>query len=145
MNRNEAIVQFKRAMQFVGETLTDAQALEVVGIYPSWRKLCEAEFTAKDAGYRFRYKGKLYKTKNADFTFQSQWIPDEGTESIFERIDVLHAGTANDPIPYDGNMELHSGRYYTQEGVRYFCIRDSGAAVHHGLAELVGLYVEAAE
>lgn len=144
MNRNDAVIQFKRAMQFVGETLTDEQALEVVGIYPAWRKLCEVGYTAKDAGYRFRYKGKLYKTKTPNFTFQAQWIPDVGTESIFERIDVEHKGTANDPIPYDGNMELFAGKYYTQNDVLYLCIRDTGAAVYHALADLVGIYVEVA-
>lgn len=144
MSRSDAILQFKRAMQFVGETLTDEQALEVVGIYPAWKKLCDSGFTAKDAGYRFRYKGKLYKTKTANFTFQSQWIPGVGTESIFERIDVEHKGTATDPIPYEGNMELFSGLYYTQDDVLYLCIRDTGAAVYHELSALVGLYVEVA-
>jgi hypothetical protein len=88
------------------------------------------------------YKGDLYKTKNPKFTFQSQWIPGQGTESIYERIDVTHKGTADDPIPYDGNMELFSGKYYTQDGVLYLCTRDTGAAVYHPLSALVGLYVE---
>lgn len=142
MNRSEAILQFKRAMQFVGETLTDEQALEVSTIYPTWKSLCDKKFHAKEAGYRFRYKGNLYKTKTPDFTFQSHWLPDAGTESIFERIDVTHAGTENDPIPYEGNMELFGGKYYTQEGVLYLCIRDTGNAVYHPLSALVGLYVE---
>lgn len=138
-------MQFKRAMQFVGETLTDEQALEVVGIYPTWRKLCDTNYYAKEAGYRFRYKGDLYKTKNPDFTFQSQWIPDVGTESIYERIDETHAGTLADPIPYEGNMELFVGKYYIQNGIIYRCIRDTGTPVYHELSALVGLYVEVVE
>lgn len=145
MSRSEAILQFKRAMQFVGETLTDEQAIEVVGIYPTWRKLCDTNYYAKEAGYRFRYKGDLYKTKNAEFTFQNQWIPGIGTESIFERIDVTHAGTAADPIPYEGNMELFAGKHYTQYDVLYLCTRDTSAAAYHDLSALVGIYVEVVE
>lgn len=136
--------QLRKAMQFVGETFTDAQALEASAIYPTWDELCKKNFTAENAGYRFRYGNELYKTKTANYTFQSQWIPGVGTESIFERIDVTHTGTASDPIPYDGNMELQNGKYYTQDSVLYLCIRDTGTAVYHALADLVGLYVEVA-
>jgi hypothetical protein len=40
-------------------------------------------------------------------------------------------------------MELIEGKYYTQNGAVYLCIRSTGAAVHHPLAELAGLYVTA--
>ena len=39
-------------------------------------------------------------------------------------------------------MALVSGLYYTQDGVWYRCIRDTGNPVYHRLEELVGLYVE---
>ena len=81
--------QLRKAMQFVGETFTDAQALEASAIYPTWDELCKKNFTAENAGYRFRYGNELYKTKTANYTFQSQWIPGVGTESIFERIEFL--------------------------------------------------------
>jgi hypothetical protein len=61
---------------------------------------------------------------------------------LYERIDVEHAGTLDDPIPYDGNMALVSGLYYTQDGVVYRCTRDTGIAVYAALRDLVGLYVE---
>ena len=137
--------QVRLAMQFYAETLDDARALEVSSLYPTWEELCKKSYYAKEAGYRFTYQGDLYKTKIPDFTFQSQWVPGIGTESIYERIDMTHAGTKSDPIPYDGNMELFSGKYYTQDGVLYLCIRDTGAAVYHPLSALVGLYVEVVE
>lgn len=43
---------------------------------------------------------------------------------------------------YNGNMELLSSKYYTQSGQTYRCTRDTGTAVYHPLAELVGIYVE---
>lgn len=45
-------------------------------------------------------------------------------------------------IPYNGNMALEAGKYYTQDGVLYLCNRDTGNPVYHPLSALVGLYVE---
>ena len=145
MTKIEALAQIRRALQILGENFTDEQALEVSSIYPTWEELCGKKFCADTAGYRFRHGDDLYKTKSAKYTFESHWIPGVGTESLFERIDVTHKGTADDPIPYDGNMELFNGKYYLQNNVLYVCIRDSGAAMYHALADLVGLYVETVE
>ena len=61
---------------------------------------------------------------------------------MFSVIDETHAGTPEDPIPYNKNMEIYKGKYYVQNDVVYFCIRDSGQPLHHDLALLVGAYVE---
>ena len=47
-----------------------------------------------------------------------------------------------DPIPYASNMVLEQGKYYTQDGAVYRCIRDTVSPVYAALRELVGLYVE---
>ena len=94
------------------------------------------------AGFRFYYGGALYKCNDQNPTFQAGWVPGVGTESLYVRIDEIHAGTSDDPIPYDGNMELTAGLYYEQDGVVYLCTRDSGNPVYHALKDLVGLYVE---
>lgn len=65
-----------------------------------------------------------------------------GTESLYARIDEEHDGTQYDPIPYEGNMALENGKYYTQSDVLYRCTRDTGNPVYNTLAELVGIYVE---
>lgn len=86
--------------------------------------------------------GKLYKVLQAH-TSQSTWVPGAaGTESLYARIDEEHDGTKYDPIPYEGNMALENGKYYTQSGVLYKCTRDTGNPVYHALSEPVGLYVE---
>lgn len=74
-----------------------------------------------------------------------QYPPGEGTESLYEKIDEVHTGTAEDPIPYSGNMALENGKYYTQDGQTYKCTRDTGTAVYNALSELVGIYVEVVE
>ena len=95
-----------------------------------------------EAGYRFTHNGDLYKCIDANPTFQADWVPGVGTAALYVRIDEAHAGTLADPIPYDGNMELKAGLYYTQSGVTYLCNRNTGQPVYNSLAELAGLYVE---
>nr|DAW28609.1 MAG TPA: ChiA1-BD-binding domain protein [Caudoviricetes sp.] len=113
----------------------DATALRMVAYYPEW-----TAGTAYAVGDRLVYNGDLYKVLQAH-TSQGTWLPGTGTESIYTRIDEQHDGTKYDPIPYNGNMALVSGKYYSQSGVVYLCNRDTGNPVYNALAELVGLYV----
>ena len=117
----------------------DATAYRMREFYPEW-----AEGQSYTVGYKLLYGGSLYKVIQAH-TSQAGWKPGVGTESLFTRIDETHDGTKYDPIPYNGNMELFSGKYYTQSGATYHCTRDTGTAVFHPLAELVGIYVEVVE
>ena len=121
-------------------TVDDNTALRMVEFYPEWKDLIGK--TVDKSGYKFQHNGKLYKTIPATHTFQSDWVPGVGTESIYTRIDEEHVGTLADPIPYDGNMALTAGLYYIQYGEVYLCTRDTGIAVYNALSELVGLYVE---
>jgi hypothetical protein len=132
----------RKAMDSASLVLTDEQALESIGIYPRWEELVEKSETV-EMGFRFRYGEKLYKVLQPQYTFTDVYVPGAGTESLFARIDETHAGTAEDPIPYEGNMALEEGKHYSQGGRAYLCTRSTGAAVFAHLAELVGLYVVA--
>lgn len=129
-------------VQTILPVLDDAEAVTVKGLYPAWEDLCKESVTVEKPGYRFRYGDDLYKTVQPKYTFVSHHVPGGGTESLFTRIDETHAGTAEDPIPYNGNMVLENGKYYVQGGVVYLCTRDTGNPVYNPLSELVGLYVE---
>lgn len=120
---------------------TDEQAISAKALYPMWEDLVSRGFVAEESGYRFRYGSDLYKTIQANLTFAEQWVPGVGTESMYAKIDETHAGTLEDPIPYDGNMELFNGKYYSQDGVVYLCNRDTGVPVYNALADLVNIYV----
>ena len=124
------------------QTLTDAEALEIKGIYPTWESLVGWSTTVTQ-GYKFTHGNELYKTMQPEYTFVAQYEPgNQGTESLFAVINEANAGTKDDPIPYKGNMELMEGLYYIQNGVLYHCTRGTGQPVHHDLVDLVGLYVE---
>lgn len=115
----------------------DQTALRMIAFYPDWE-------SGKNyaAGDKLVSGGKLYKVLQAH-TSQSTWVPGAaGTESLYARIDEEHDGTKYDPIPYEGNMELKNGLYYTQDNILYRCTRDTGNPVYNALSELVGLYVE---
>lgn len=119
------------------QSLADEEAVEAVKLYPAWKSGMSYE-----AGVKLNYQGKLYRVKDGQgHTSQDDWTPDTAA-SLYEAVNETNAGTADDPIPYDGNMELFAGKYYSQHGVVYLCSRDTGTAVFHALADLVGLYVE---
>lgn len=124
------------------QSLPDADGLKVKALYPRWEKLVQLGSITAEAGYRFTYNGDLYKCTRKNPTFQSDWIPGNGTATLYIRIDESHVGTLDDPIPYSSNMTLESGKYYIQDHVIYLCNRDTGNPVYNSLAELVGLYVE---
>lgn len=118
----------------------DQTAVRMTEFYPEWKDLIGK--TVDKSEYKFQHNGKLYKTIPATHTFQSDWVPGVGTESIYTRIDEEHAGTLADPIPYEGNMALTAGLYYTQNGMTYLCTRDTINPVYNVLVDLVGVYVE---
>lgn len=137
MSYTENAKKLKAAMDAAGTYLTDAQALTAAAIYPTWTSLIG---TAATVGQRFRYSDTLYKVRSAH-TFSAEWVPGTTTASLYEAIDEQHAGTIDDPIPWVSPMELVSGKYYTQGGKTYVCIRDSGIPLAFDLADLVGTYV----
>lgn len=129
--------------QMQAQSLEDAQALTVKAIYPQWAEVIGQ--TVKQ-GFKFLYGDALCKVIQPDgLTIQEQYIPGEGTESLYAVIDETHAGTKEDPIPYTGNMALENGKYYSQDGVIYLCNRDTEIPVYQALKDLVGLYVTVAE
>lgn len=116
-------------------SVDDATAVRMTVFYPEW-----AKDTTYSVGYKVQYFGKLYKVIQAH-TSQETWTPDI-TASLYTRIDEVHDGTKYDPIPYNGNMTLYNGKYYSQDNVTYLCNRDTGNPVYNKLSELVGIYVE---
>lgn len=140
----EMVRNLRPYIEQAAQSLSDTDGLKAKALYPRWEALVKKGSVTAEAGYRFTHNGDLYKCVNVNPTFQSDWVPGNGTAALYVRIDEAHAGTLADPIPYDGNMELKAGLYYIQSGVTYLCNRNTGQPVYNSLAELVGLYVEIA-
>lgn len=127
--------KYRAIIEQGAQTLSDTDALAVKTLYPKW-----AAGQSYTVGHKLLYGSELYKVIQAH-TSQADWTPDV-VPALFTRIDEQHDGSRYDPIPYNGNMELYAGQYYSQLGVTYRCTRATGTAVFNPLADLVGIYVE---
>lgn len=116
-------------------SLSDADALEAVQLFPTWHENIEVA-----VGDRYREDGILYRCRQGHTT-QASWKPSL-TPALWEVIVLDHEGTQSDPIPYEVGMEIFNGKYYTQNEVLYRCIRDSGIPLSFNLSDLIGIYVE---
>ena len=123
------------AQQINTLAVDDNTALRMVEFYPEW-----VAGVAYSAGYKVQHGGKLRRCLQAH-TSQEGWEP-ENVPALWEEICETHDGSLYDPIPYEGNMALVSGKYYSQDGVTYLCNRDTVNPVYNLLRELVGLYVK---
>lgn len=119
-------------------SMTDNDALSVKSVYPEWETLIGKEVKQGD---KMQCDGRLWKVLQ-QHTVQEQWRPGTGTESLYTEIVETASGTADDPIPYNNNMELEQGKYYIQDGITYLCTRNTEIPVYQPLADLVGIYVE---
>lgn len=117
-------------------TVDDNTALRMVDYYPKWER-----GKVYEAGDKVQYGGKLWSVLQAH-TSQEGWEPSSSTASLWAEVCETHDGTADDPIPYTGNMVLDAGKYYIQDSVIYRCIRNTGNPVYNTLKDLTGLYVE---
>ena len=120
----------------------DTTALKMKAYYPTFESVI-GETVEK--GFKFTYGDKLYRVIQASLLIQEHYKPNAGTESLYEVINEQFDGDIYDPIPYEGNMALENGKYYTQGGITYLCNRDTVNPVYNPLNELIGLYVEVAE
>ena len=145
MTYTERALQLRPVIEKASQNLEDSVALTAVELFPYWKVLVE-KTDKVSKGFRFQHEGKLYRTEQPEYIFVEYYVPGTvGTESLFSLVDESHAGSKEDPIPFEKNMEIYDGLYYTQNGVLYRCIRSSGQPLYHDLALLVGSYVEVVE
>lgn len=87
------------------------------------------------------YNDKVWRARQ-EHTVLEVYPPSMNTASLYEVIEIIPTGEKDDPIPYTPPMEIFAGKYYSEENLLYLCNRDSGTALTHRLADLVGIYVE---
>lgn len=128
--------------------LSAEQMLTHKAFAPKWGEdIKEGDTVVK--GDKFTYEGKLYAVLQ-DHTILPHYYPSVNTASLYVEVTPDYTeegeeyGTLDNPIPYEGNMILENGKYYSQGGVVYFCNRDTISPVYHALADLVGQFVEVA-
>lgn len=127
---------------------TDMQDLAVKEIYSLWNQLADgttltsqAEAVSGTEITKVRDGNKLYKVIQTHKK-QADRRPGPGMESLFAVINETETGTQENPIPYEINMIVYAGKYYTYGGILYRCNRDSGTALQHTPDQLIGHYFE---
>lgn len=122
--------------------LSNSDALAVKDLHPAWESFIGKEMKK---GTRSVYEDKLFRARQDVNPVLENQPPCIDTAALYEEINEENAGTIDDPIPYNNNMELFAGKYYSQKGVVYKCTRNTEQAVYQDLADLVGIYVEKVE
>lgn len=135
MEQQYVLAQYQQ--QALLMTLSDEQAVNVVYLYPEWNPNGIEYTENKD---RVQYNGRLYKVIKSH-TSQENWKPTTAP-TLFTVINVSNTGTVDDPIPYSANMAIYENKYYTESGILYRAIKNSGIALHNKASELVGIYFE---
>lgn len=125
--------------------LPDEEAIKIPYCYDSWdsyigKPLPKLNEQGKEN--RIEYDGKLWKVRNDIPVVLENQAPGIETAALYERIDVEHEGTLEDPIPYDQTMTVYEGKYYIENEKIYKCIRDSGQPLYATCESLVGNYFE---
>lgn len=132
----EVVAKIKTLLQAQVAQQSDEEALDNIELFPTWQSKIGVQVSQGD---RLYFDDKLYKVLQAH-TPQEDWRPDT-TASLYVQVVADDAGTIDNPIPFEVNMELVEGKYYTEDGVKYLCVRALAQSVWH-LADLVGNYVQ---
>lgn len=135
---NDLVSQNKKIVLL---NLDDETAASIPCCYPSWASYIGKSFSEGD---RIEYEGKLWKVRQDISAVLENQPPSMATAALYEVINIEHAGTIEDPIPYDMNMEVFKDKYYIENDVKYKCIRDSGQPLYVTCASLVDNYFELA-
>lgn len=140
INKEIYAALIKMAVKNARGITNDQEALSVKCLYKQWEKQLGRQL---EVGEYIQHNKQLYRVLQQHIA-QANWIPGEGTESLYVIIDKEHSGAENDPIPWKANMECFNGKYYIEDGILYLCVRDSGIALQCKIVDVLGNYFKLA-
>ena len=118
----------------------DEEALDNMEWFPVWGDENAYMGMPVEKGFMFRHKAEgeeeysLYKSLKKHL-LSAEWIPGQGTESLYAKVS-LHKGTKEDPIPYEQNMLIEEGKYYTQYDVLYIGLQTTLTGYPYDLKDM---------
>ena len=127
------------------KNISDADCAKNALYLPKFNDLVkEKKRVGKDFKFFNEADAKTYKTMQSSFIFDGTYRPEqEGTESLFSVIDLECTGTQSNPIPYNINMAVEKGKFYSFKNKLYECIRSSGQPLYATPNSLLGNYFKA--
>ena len=124
--------------------ITANEALAHKDWYPYWGEEGAEMGKEVPAGFRLRHRAEgeeedtLYEVIQKH-TLQADWVPGVDTASLYKVVSATHAGTKEDPIPYEQMMAIEEGKYYTEAGILYIGILTTQTGYPNKLSELFTL------
>ena len=131
------ILEITRQNRLVQTEVTDEEALSYPNTFLTFEELCKKGKQVAQ-GVVFRYENKPWRIVQAH-TPQLIFPPSKDTASLYVKIDITHNGTLEDPIPYEQMMLLEEGKYYSQYGEIYLCIKTITVGYAFDLSEMVSI------
>lgn len=119
----EQSMVFLRSVAATTTTLTDAVALSIPDLLPTWEELLKSEKEV-EKGVCLMRNGQCYRIETNVTPIESQKPGDEGMLAVYRPIDREHTGTQSDPIPWVNGMDCYNGKYYSYEGKIYIAKMD---------------------
>lgn len=128
------LMEVVREQHLATTDISYAVALRVPATFFSFAELCKrGKQVAK--GVVFRYGDKTWRVVQAH-TPMEIYPPSIDTAALYTKIEPGHAGTKDDPIPYEQGMAFEKGKYYSQHGVVYVCILTTQTGYPYDLKDL---------
>lgn len=136
-----ALARIRNLIYKASASLSDSDALDGKELFPAW--MADTWYDLDD---RIRHGGNLYKVRQSHTSSDLYEPGAVGSEALYAEVEKPGQGdTPDNPIPYNNNMALAEGKYYSQYDVVYICFRDTGVPVYNDLTALVGIYVNVYE
>lgn len=128
------LMEVVREQHLTATEIPDAVALRVPATFYSFAELCKrGKQVAK--GVVLRHGGKTWRVVQPHVPM-GIYPPSINTTSLYSKIEPGHAGTLDDPIPYEQGMAFEKGKYYSQYGVVYLCILTTQTGYPYDLKDL---------
>lgn len=133
----ERVKFLRELLEKIMDSASDSDALDGLELNKVWKPNMECV-----RGKRLRHGDKLFRVEQTHISSEIYPPGAIGTEALYSEVEKPGQGDdPSNPIPYNNNMELFEGKYYSQDGSVYYCFRSTGVAVYNPLSALVGIYV----
>lgn len=121
----EQAMTLARTMAATATGLTDAVALSIPDLLPTWDEMLAAGQPIQP-GVCLVHNGQTYRqVQSGPVTpIESQPPGGDGMLAVYRPINREHAGTPSDPIPWASGMDCKEGKYYRYEDKTYLCKSD---------------------
>lgn len=99
-------------------TYTDEQALQIKYVFAVWPEGVNTDGKYTKGQY-ITHNEQLYRIEQDVQPIESQPPDAVGMLAVYRPVDVEHAGTLEDPIPWVYGMNCYAGKYYSYNGNTY--------------------------